>query len=909
MDTTTASDEKRAGQNAHKNARAENAAQAPVLGESPGELAGPNESHVVDRHGRKIRIRFDEITRRNEALCREPQYGQRLGAIDAPLITAQVVARFANGMTTRQLDALTVGVCTGLTTHHPDYARLAARICVSDLHKRTPAGLDEMVGVILAAAAERRAARYSAEYVGIVRRCCDAINARLDFRRDYMFSFFGFQTLARSYLIRAGQRADISTLLDDVVMERPQHLYMRVALILFCGTPDRRGHEAPGELFAQRLQRAFAYYDRLSRHEVSNATPTMLNAGTEHQQLSSCFQFAPGDDLESLMDTLKATGETAKWSGGVSHRLSAVRAEGSAIKTTGGKSSGIKRYIKVLNELQLYVDQGGNRPGAYAEYLAVWHDDVFTFLKLGRIKGEVLNAPDLKYALMVPDLFMRALRRGLKGGDGQDDWYLFSPDNAPRLYCTWGAEFEELYARYVAEGRFTRKVRARDIIREAFTTWRQTGTPYVLFADHVNGKSMLQHVATITSSNLCTEVTLPTWADFEAKDFNAEKGEHGVCNLGALCLGSFVRDAENGGPPEEHPDVAALLREQVDVAGLMAAARLLTEALDNVIDITFTPTEAGRRSNARHRPLAIGDMGLADVFRKLRLSFGSPEARRVDMALHAAIYYAAACASSELAETRGHFPSMFDRQSGKPSPAAAGKLQPDLWADAGHLAPGWEAEIEELLGPLLPAAAWDALRGRVRRGLLRNCYLTSLMPTASTSNIVGQNECIEPVVSTIYTRKTQAGDFTLVDQYLVAELLRRGLWSDEMRRAIIAADGSVQHIQAIPEDVRRRFKTARELDPRLIVLHAAARGPFVSQSQSLNHFFEELTLPNVLTVLFLAWEKGLPTGSYYMYSAPAAGTQKTSIRAPAHNDEQKARGPTEGAVCHKDDDGCLSCGV
>lgn len=879
----------------------------PQTAHGGAELAGPSESHVVDRHGRKVRIRFDEITRRNEALCREPQYGQKLETIDAPLITAQVVARFANGMSTRQLDALTVGVCTSLTTHHPDYARLAARICVSDLHKRTPAGLDEMVGVILATAADRRTARYSAEYVGIVQRCRAEVNARLDFRRDYMFSFFGFQTLARSYLIRAGPRSDISTLLDDVVMERPQHLYMRVALTLFCGTADGRGHEAPGELFAQRLQRAFAYYDCLSRHEVSNATPTMLNAGTEHQQLSSCFQFAPGDDLESLMDTLKATGETAKWSGGISHRLSAIRAEGSAIKTTGGKSSGIKRYIKVLNELQLYVDQGGNRPGAYAEYLAVWHDDIFTFLGLGRIKGEVLSAPDLKYALMVPDLFMRALRRGLKGGDGHDDWYLFSPDNAPRLYCTWGAEFEELYARYVAEGRFTRKVRARDIIREAFTTWRQTGTPYVLFADHVNGKSMLQHVATITSSNLCTEVTLPTWAEFEAKDFNAEKGEHGVCNLGALCLGSFVRDAERGRAPEEHPDVAALLRDQVDVAGLMAATKLLTEALDNVIDITFTPTEAGRRSNARHRPLAIGDMGLADVFRKLGLAFGSPEARQVDMALHAAIYYAAACASSELAETRGHFPSMFDQQSGMPSPAAAGKLQPDLWADAGHLAPGWEAELEKLLGPLLPADAWDALRARVRRGLLRNCYVTSLMPTASTSNIIGQNECIEPVVSTIYNRKTQAGDFTLVDQYLVAELLRRGLWNDGIRRAIIAADGSVQRIEAIPEDIRRRYKTAREMDPRLIVLHAATRGPFVSQSQSLNHFFEELTLPDVLTVLFLAWEKGLPTGSYYMHSTPAAGTQKTSIKAPARGAENKSA--DDAPVCRKGDDGCFSCGV
>lgn len=887
---------------------------APVSGELPPsvELAGPNESHVVDRRGRKIRIRFDEITRRNEALCRGPQYGQKLETIDAPLITAQVVARFTNGMTTRQLDALTVGVCTGLTTHHPDYARLAARICVSDLHKRTPAGLGEMVETVLATATDRRAARYSAEYVGIVRRCHAAANARLDFRRDFMFSFFGFQTLARSYLIRAGRRADISTLLDDVVMERPQHLYMRVALTLFCGTPDRRGHEAPDEVFARRLQRAFAYYDCLSRHEVSNATPTMLNAGTEHQQLSSCFQFAPGDDLESLMDTLKATGETAKWSGGISHRLTAIRAEGSDIKTTGGKSSGIKRYIKVLNELQLYVDQGGNRPGAYAEYLAVWHDDIFTFLELGRIKGGVLSAPDLKYALMVPDLFMRTLRRGLKDGDGADDWYLFSPDRAPRLYCTWGAEFEELYARYVAEGRYTRKVRARDIIREAFTTWRQTGTPYVLFADHVNRKSMLQHIATITSSNLCTEVILPTWADFEAKDFNAEKGEHGVCNLGALCLGSFVRDAEKSGPPEEHPDVASLLREQVDIAGLMAATRLLTEALDNVIDITFTPTDAGRRSNARHRPLAIGDMGLADVFRKLRLAFGSPEARQVDMALHAAIYYAAASASSELAETRGHFPSMFDLQSGKPSPAAAGKLQPDLWADAGHLAPGWEAEIEKLLGRLLPASAWGELRDRVRRGLLRNCYLTSLMPTASTSNIVGQNECIEPVVSTIYNRKTQAGDFTLVDQYLVAELLQRGLWNDGMRRAIIAADGSVQHIPAIPEDIRRRFKTAREMDPRLIVLHAATRGPFVSQSQSLNHFFEELTLPDVLTVLFLAWEKGLPTGAYYMFSTPAAGTQKTSIRAPVHNGNETplaAPSTLDGPVCRKGEDGCFSCGV
>jgi ribonucleoside-diphosphate reductase alpha subunit len=865
------------------------------------------------------------ITERNEDLCSNPAYGLELAAIDSPSITTEVVRRFRNGMTTRELDAETASICAQLATHHSDYEWLAARVYVSDLHKRTPAELPAMIDAIVEAAPDRSYVRLSDEFVAIARRADPAIATRLDFRRDFHFRFFGYQTIARSYLLRPSAREkEQSTLLGDQLLERPQHLYMRIALGVFVCQPDGRGHEAADEVFAGRLADAFQFYDALSLQCVSNATPTMLNASTIVPQLSSCFQVATGDDLATLYDTLKSIALISKWSGGVSLWIHNVRAEGAPIRKTGGRSSGMKRYVKVLDDTQEYVDQGGNRKGAFAIYMGVEHDDIFTFLALGRLKGEEalkeLNSPNLKYALWIPDLFMEALVAQLEndarveaGGLNDPtagDWYLFCPDTAPGLHLVYGEAYRELYGRYVAEKRYRRRVKAGDIILEAYRTWTQTGVPYVLFKDSFNRNSNMQNVATICSSNLCCEVAIPSWSAFDAPDFarfhpgnDPTKGEFGVCNLAAICLESFLAESPDAG--EDPTRLRHSLRLGVlepliwlDFAGIIEAAALETRALNRVIDLNFYPSEECRRSNRRHRPIGIGIMGLADVLARLRLVYGSPEARGVARAIAAVVYYGAVLESTRLAEIEGPYETFAG------SPISQGRLQPDLWAETGHLESGWEEEVERLTGGAITAADWFDLRARARRGV-RNAYLTAYMPTATTSNIVGQNECFEPFTSNIYTRNTQAGEFIVANRHLMTELGELELWDDQMRRDILTAGGSVQGISRIPLDVRRRYRTAREIHPSLVILMAKAMAPFVCQSMSMNLFLDEPDLPKILRFLIEGWQAGLKTGLYYCHTKPATGSQKTSVRDTAG----PAATVATDAACSADDGSCTVCSV
>ena len=1126
-------------------------------------------SYVINRRGERDPVRFDRITARNERLCTEGVYGPELTAIDPPLITAEVVRRFRNGMTTRELDAETADVCTSRITHHGDYEQLAVRLYVSDLHKRMPENLAEALEVL----GDVVAARLTPELVAIIRRAAPLLGEQLDSSRDFRFRFFGFQTIARSYLLRAGARGgDESTLRGARLLERPQHLYMRVALGVFVCQPDGRGHEAPDELFAARLADACAFYDALSLQRVSNATPTMLNAGTIVPQLSSCFQLATGDDLTSLFDTVKSSALISKWSGGVSLWLHNIRAEGAPIRKTGGESSGIKRYVKILNEVQLYVDQGGNRPGAFAIYLSVDHDDIFTFLAMARLKGEEalksLNAPDLKYALWVSDAFMAALEAQLAADAARaagrphnaaaGDWHLFSPDTAPGLHLAHGAEYAALRARYIAEGRARRVVKAGDIIAEAFKTWVQVGTPYVLFKDAINAKSNMSNVGPIASSNLCVagntlvltsmghmpiahlvglpvtvwngsewsqvavactsnaatlvrvtldngsvldctayhkfyladgtaeglettaaglptgavlqpapawpvvdavgghlsgvnpecrikalthiisgavplpgdteadidcdvsklyrrmwgnglqliggrqslldlrfslqclgcdarvgpvlapagnpnltekpelaqlhvsaplvnqlvacaemvqqfaslgaplpygydgmntlmgglpelsekrirvvsveplpgrhatfcfnepkrhrgvfngvltgqccEITIPSWSAHDAPDFArfhpdnagdaAGAGEFGVCNLAAVCLESFVVDGVDGAPAT------------FDFVGVAEAAALETRALNRVIDLSFYPSDECRRSNRRHRPIGVGIMGLADVYARLDLIFGSPEALALARAIAAAVYFGAMRASCELAAAEGAYASFPG------SPTSRGLLQPDLWVAAGDLPSraqagdqNWEEEIERTTQGFLRPSDWASLRNAAVRGV-RNAYVTAYMPTATTSNIVGQNECFEPFTSNMYTRKTLAGEFLVVNRHLMRRLAALGLWDEEMRQALLAAGGSVQSIARIPEPVRRLHRTARETHPSLIVRTAAAMAPFVCQSMSMNLFLDEPDLPKILRFLLEGWRAGLKTGMYYCHMKPATGAQKAAAPAP-----------------------------
>ena len=881
-------------------------------------------TYVVDRRGKKRPVLFDKITARNEDLRSNPAYGPVLRAIDSPGITTEVVRRFRNGMTTRELDAETAAICTQLATTHIDNEKLATRIYISDLHKRTPQSLMKMLDAIIEEAPNRESIRLSNEFVTCVRRAEDQISNRIAVNRDSRLRFFGYQTISRSYLLRPTSRREESSLLDDQLMERPQHLYMRIAIGTFVCQEDGLGHLALNEIFQKRLNEAFKFYDALSLQLVSNATPTMLNTATKVPQLSSCFQIATGDDLPTLFDTVKSAALISKWSGGISLWIHGVRAEGSPIRKTGGRSTGVKRYVKILNEVQLYVNQGGNRPGAFAIYLGVDHDDIFTFLAMARLKGEEalksLSAPDLKYAVWVSDLFMKALVAQIENdahvaAGGVDDptagdWYTFSPDEAPGLHLVYGREYEKLYNQYVAEGRYRRKVKAGDIMAAMFKTWAQIGIPYVLFKDAINLKSNMKNVAQICSSNLCCEITIPSWSNFDAEEFNRfhpgnkygeddngnlTGGEFGVCNLAAICLESFV--VTSGGKPS------------LDFAGIAAAAALETRVLNKVIDHNHYPSEECRRSNRRHRPIGIGIMGLADVLARLKIVYGSRAAAKLARGIAATVYFGAMSESARIAEIDGSYETFPG------SPVSKGVLQPDLWEANEDLETNWWDEVREATDGVITQTHWDGLRTRVKRGI-RNAYVTAYMPTATTSNIAGQNECFEPFTSNLYTRKTLAGEFTIVNKHLMAELTELGIWDDQMRRDMLVSSGSIQGIKRIPEEVQKRYRTAREIHPKMIIRMAKAMAPFICQSMSMNLYLTEPSLPKILSFLVAGWREGLKTGSYYIHMQPASGGQKTAARAveaaPVEKEPQSsAEAAAEAAlVCSRENPGdCAACAL
>ena len=855
-------------------------------------------SYVVNRKGDRVPVRFDAITDRNAVLC-SVAYGRHLAHVEKllPTITQAVVSRFQNGMTTHDLDMLTASVCAAQSTHHQDFSDLASRIIASDLQKRTDESFLATVNRLnnTTSGSGENISRLDPEFVGIAHRAAEEIDRRLNFTRDFHFTCFGIQTMLRSYLLRETEQ-------DSPTVERPQHAYMRVALALCVCQSDKKGHEVAENIFRERLERAFGVYDLLSTHRLTHASPTMFNAGTKHAQLSSCYLLSVDDNLDVLLQVDKDAGMISKWAGGIGICLTPMRAEGALIKSTGGKSSGLRRYISKLNASQLYVNQGGLRPGAYALYLETWHADIFTFLEMGRFKGVAVNAPDLKYALWVNDMFMEAVvaelnvKAAVSRGEHINEkimaeagnWHLFSPDRAPGLDKVHGDEFRILYTRYVAEQRYECVVKASTIMTEWFKTVAQKGNPYILFKDHINAKSNLAHYRTITNSNLCAEITIPC---FHTEGMT-EEAEYGTCNLAAIPLASFVvPDARASNPG----------RVRIDWAALIATAGVAIRNLDNVIDINFYPVEACRRSNMKHRPVALGVMGLADVFAKFKYAYGTPEARTLDRALHAAIYYGAMRSSSELGRERGNFASF------EGSASQQGLLQPDIWVRSGHLEPAWEDEVTTTTDGAISATMWGELRSACSQ-YLRNAYVTADMPTATSSQATGQNECFEPFTSNLYTRKTLAGEFTLLNPYLLQELENLKLWDKDMCRDLIASAGSVQEISRVPSDLRRRYRTAREIDQRALTIHAKARNPFLSQTQSLNYYFGEPKLKDALTVIVKGWQEGLTTGSYYIHTQPATGSQKTSIIAPPAYDRQTPP-PVENNYCGNTEEVCITCSV
>ncbi|MBU6340624.1 MAG: ribonucleoside-diphosphate reductase subunit alpha [Bacteroidetes bacterium] len=755
---------------------------------------------VIKRSGRKEEVSFDKITAR----IRKMSYGLDTNYVNIIEVSKKVIMGLYDGVSTIELDNLAAETAATMATVHPDYALLAARIAVSNLHKETEKSFHKVIHdlyLYIDPKTGERAGLISEEIHKIVQNNKERLDSAIIFDRDFEFDYFGFKTLERSYLMRMNGR----------VVERPQHLFMRVAVGI---------HGAD-------IDAAIETYNLMSERWFIHATPTLFNASTPKPQLSSCFLLSMTEDsIKGIFETLSRCALISQSAGGIGLSIHNIRATGSYIKGTGGTSNGIIPMLRVFNDAARYVDQGGGkRKGAFAVYLEPWHADIFEFLELKKNHGkEEMRARDLFYAMWISDLFMERVK-------DDADWSLFDPNEAPGLFDVYGGEFEALYHKYEQEGRQRKVVKAREIWNAILESQIETGTPYILYKDAANKKSNQKNLGTIRSSNLCTEIM-----EYTAPD------EVAVCNLASLALPKFV---ENG---------------QFNFQHLFEITRVATRNLNKVIDINYYPIPEARNSNMRHRPIGLGVQGLADVFILMRYAFDSPEARQLNRDIFETIYFAAVTESCNQAEKFGPYESF------QGSPMSKGEFQFDLWG-------------------VKPSNRWDweSLRKRVVKTGVRNSLMVAPMPTASTSQILGNNECFEPYTSNLYTRRTLAGEHIVVNKHLMRDLVRLGLWNEEMREAIMAANGSIQNIEEIPAEVRALYKTAYEISQKVIIDMSADRGAFICQSQSLNLFMEAPTFAKLSSMHFYAWHKGLKTGMYYLRSKAATDPIKFTLSAKHQN--------------------------
>ncbi|KIC96291.1 ribonucleoside-diphosphate reductase subunit alpha [Flavihumibacter solisilvae] len=772
---------------------------------------------VIKRNGRKESVKFDKITARIQKLS----YGLS-PLVDVIDVAKKVIEGIYDGVSTTELDNLAAETAAALTTRHPDYALLASRIAVSNLHKNTEKSFSATMRKLHAytdPVTGRPLPLLADDVMAIIEANAEVLDSTIIYDRDFGFDFFGFKTLEKSYLLR----------IDGKIAERPQHLYMRVAI----------------GIHKNDLTQAIKTYHLMSERWFTHATPTLFNAGTPKPQMSSCFLLTMKDDsIDGIYDTLKQTAKISQSAGGIGLSIHNIRATGSYIGGTNGTSNGIIPMLRVFNDTARYVDQGGGkRKGAFAIYLEPWHADVFSFLDLRKNHGkEELRARDLFYALWIPDLFMKRVEEN-------GDWTLFCPNEAPGLHECFGEDFVELYERYEREGRGRKTIKAQELWFAVLDAQIETGTPYLLYKDAANGKSNQQHLGTIKSSNLCTEI-------MEYTDAN----EVAVCNLASIALPRFVHEGN------------------FDFDKLFEVTYQVTVNLNKIIDNNYYPVEEARTSNMRHRPIGLGIQGLADVFIMMRLPFESDLAALLNRNIFETIYFAAMTASNHLAITEGAYESF------QGSPLSKGLFQFDLW--------GVNASSRH---------DWESLRNEVMKHGVRNSLLVAPMPTASTSQILGNNECFEPYTSNIYTRRVLSGEFVIVNKHLLKDLVSLGLWNSEMKNRIIAANGSVQDISSIPENIRALYKTVWEIRQRTIIDMSADRGAFICQSQSLNLFVSSPTASKLTSMHFYAWKKGLKTGMYYLRTQAAAQAVQFTV------DKTVAEIPQEGAVCTMQD-GCISCG-
>ena len=760
--------------------------------------------YVIKRDGRRESVKFDKITARIEKLCYslDPFFVQPLE------VARKVISGLYDGVKTTELDNLAAETAASLTTKHPDYATLAARIAISNLHKNTLKSFSatmKRLYTYIDPKTGQNAALLSKEVFDIIKKNAVELDEAIIYDRDFGYDYFGFKTLEKSYLLK----------LDGAIAERPQHMLMRVAVGI---------HGAD-------IAAAIHTYNLLSERWFTHATPTLFNAGTPKPQMSSCFLLAMQDDsIEGIYDTLKQTAKISQSAGGIGLSIHNVRATGSYIKGTNGTSNGIIPMLRVFNDTARYVDQGGGkRKGSFAIYLEPWHADVFDFLELKKNHGkEEMRARDLFYALWIPDLFMKRV-------ESNEEWSLFCPHECPGLSDAYGEEFEALYHKYELEGKARATVKAQELWFKVLESQTETGTPYMLYKDHANNKSNQKNLGTIKSSNLCTEIM-----EYTSKD------EVAVCNLASLALPKYVRTNEQGVSEFDH-------------AKLYEVTKAATVNLNKIIDVNYYPVPEARNSNLRHRPIGLGVQGLADVFIMLRMPFESAEAQQLNKDIFETIYFAAMEASMELAKVEGPYSTW------EGSPISKGIFQFDMW-NVTPSSGNWD---------------WEKLRQQVVEHGVRNSLLVAPMPTASTSQILGNNECFEPYTSNIYARRVLSGEFAVVNKHLLKDLIKLNLWNESMKNKLISANGSVQNIPEIPQNLKDLYKTVWEIKQKTILEMAADRGAYICQSQSLNIHIQDVNFGKLTSMHFHAWKLGLKTGMYYLRTKAAADAIKFTIEKQA----------------------------
>jgi ribonucleoside-diphosphate reductase alpha chain len=788
--------------------------------------------NIKKRNGKLESLKFDKIVKRIE----KQTYGLDLNFVDHNQVALTVFNGLYDGASVQEIDELIAEASASLSTIHPDYSILASRIVVSSLHKETNKSFYLTVKKLYEDKIVNK------DFYECVSRNKDILDSSIIHDRDFSYDYFGIKTLMASYLLRDANK---------FLLERPQYMIMRVCV----------------SLWKDDIEEVLRSYDWMSNKLFTHATPTLFNAGTLREQLSSCFLLTVDDSIDDIYKVLSDCAKISQSAGGIGLSISNVRAKNSIIKGTNGISDGIVPMLRVYNETACYVNQSGKRKGSFAIFIEPWHADIFEFLDLKKTHGkEEMRARDLFYALWVPDLFMEQVQK-------DDYWYLMCPSESIGLVDAYGEEFNTLYNYYVEKGIYKKKIKARELYTKIIDSQIETGTPYISFKDAVNNKSNQKNLGTIKSSNLCNEIV-----EYTSKD------EQAVCNLSSIALPKFVTN------------------DKFDFDLLHKVAYQNVKNLNQIIDINFYPTKETRNSNLRHRPVAVGVQGLADVFALLKLPFDSDKAKILNKQIFETIYHGALQASCDIAKKDGAYSSY------KGSPISKGIFQFDMWnsvvvnntKDGMQISSSSNVELSGLWD-------WDALREDIMKYGVRNSLTTASMPTASTSQILGNNECFEPYTSNIYSRRTLHGTFTLVNKHLIKDLIEIGLWNDSMRKLIIANEGSIQNIDSIPQNLKSLYKTVWEIKQKDLIDMSADRGAFIDQTQSLNLFFENINHAKISSSLLYGWLKGLKTGSYYIRQQTKASANK-SLGIDLSSIKEQVFDSNDSISCSLDNpEACIAC--